>query len=477
MMIGIVSYGAYVPYYRLDRSVISNAWKTPFGKGERAVANSDEDSVTMAVAAGRNCIRGIDKSTIDAVYFASTTFPYNEKMAATVLKGAFGLGSTVRAVDFSNSLKAGTSALISAMDAVRSGSARNVLVVCSDMRMGYPKGKNEASFGDGAAAVLVGEAPLIAVINEFVSISEEFYGSWRSDGEMFIRHSEERLDRETGFMDVLPRAISAVMQKADMAPKDISKVAFDGPDAGQIRGVHKKMSFDMKGGQVQNSLFAEIGFTGVAAPFMILIAALEDAAADETLLMASYGDGADAFVLKTTKEIEGAKKRRGIKHYQADGNKKRLDDYMKYVLWRGLMPTEPPPRPPQPMVSIAALWRDRDWGLALRGVKCLNCGTIQFPVQRVCVKCEATDQFEPYEFSNRVGRLTTFSHDNLAAAVDPPTTICAVDFEEGGRIMCDMTDRDMDEVRTGMKVEMSFRRLHVVGGVHNYYWKCVPWRG
>ena len=472
-MAGIVSYGAYVPFYRLPRSEISKAWGSPVGRGEKAVANFDEDSITMAVAAGLNCIKGFEDE-IDTVFFASTTSPYHEKMAASVVAGAMGLERNVRTADFANSLRAGTTALRSAIDAVDAGSSRKVLVVSSDTRMGYPKGKNEMTFGDGAAALIIGDSNPAVTVEGAVSISEEFHGAWRTAGERFIRNSEDRFARERGYTRLLPEIISSTLKKCNLSPRDIAKATFFGPDMTQHKVVGKKMGFDAET-QVQDPLLNSIGNTGAAAPLMILISALEDSSADQNHLLASYGDGCDGFVFRTTKEIDGLKGKRGIKHYLS--NKNILNDYMKYVLWKDLIPTEPQPRPPQPPISIAALWRDREWGLALRGVKCMNCGTIQFPMQRVCVECGATDKSEPYDFREKVGTLTTYSHDNLAASVDPPTTICAVDFRAGGRIMCNMTDRDMDEVKTGMKVEMTFRKLHTVGGIHNYFWKCVPWRG
>jgi len=49
---GILSYGVYVPFYRLARAEMGKAWGIPSLPGERAVANRDEDSLTIAVEAG-----------------------------------------------------------------------------------------------------------------------------------------------------------------------------------------------------------------------------------------------------------------------------------------------------------------------------------------------------------------------------------------------------------------------------------------
>ena len=73
--IGISAYGIYIPRYRLSRETISGAmgWLSPGAlPGEKAIANYDEDSLTMAVAAGVDCLKGTDRAGVDGLYFAST---------------------------------------------------------------------------------------------------------------------------------------------------------------------------------------------------------------------------------------------------------------------------------------------------------------------------------------------------------------------------------------------------------------------
>ena len=76
-MIGITSYGGYIPRLRLNRtSIFQNiGWLAPVivmvAQGERSFCNWDEDSVTMAVAASRDCLIGMDKTGVDALYLAS----------------------------------------------------------------------------------------------------------------------------------------------------------------------------------------------------------------------------------------------------------------------------------------------------------------------------------------------------------------------------------------------------------------------
>ena len=118
-MAGIVSYGAYIPFWRLSRSMIDRKLT-----GERPVISFDEDSITMAVAAGIDCLKGIDRQTIDGLFFASTTSPYREKLAAVTVATALDLRKDIMVADFANSLRAGTMAIKSALDAVKAGSKR-----------------------------------------------------------------------------------------------------------------------------------------------------------------------------------------------------------------------------------------------------------------------------------------------------------------------------------------------------------------
>ena len=98
-MTGITSYGAYIPLHRIDRMNIYMAmgWLNPASilPGEKAVANYDEDSLTMAVAAGIDCLNGIDRKEIDGLYFATTTPPYEERQNAGMIATALDLRSDI----------------------------------------------------------------------------------------------------------------------------------------------------------------------------------------------------------------------------------------------------------------------------------------------------------------------------------------------------------------------------------------------
>ena len=87
-MNGIITYGAYIPYYRLKKETSSQAFGKAAGKGEKAVAYCDEDSITMAVAAAMDAMKGVAPASVAGVLFASATAPYQEKMNAAEVAAA-----------------------------------------------------------------------------------------------------------------------------------------------------------------------------------------------------------------------------------------------------------------------------------------------------------------------------------------------------------------------------------------------------
>src|SRR5689334_22673123 len=95
-MVGITAYGAYVPMLRLPLAMIGGG---KAGGPEKAVANWDEDAVTMAVAAAIDCLRGVDRASVDAVLFASTSYPFKEKQAAALIARALDFRRDVRTAD------------------------------------------------------------------------------------------------------------------------------------------------------------------------------------------------------------------------------------------------------------------------------------------------------------------------------------------------------------------------------------------
>ncbi len=467
-MAGISSFGAYIPWWRLGPE--TREWGA---KAEKAVASYDEDSLTMAVAASVNCLTGIDRKSVDGLYFASTTSPYHDKQAAATVATAVDLKPSAFTADFTNTTRAGTVALRAAMDAVKSGSLKNVLVVAADMRPAMARSDFESAFGDGAAALLVSTEGVVQV-EDWLTSNDEILDVWRADNESCVRAWEDRFVVDEGYLKVLSGAVGALAMKKGIGPKDITMAALYAPDAKRHAEMVRRLGLDPKA-QVCDPLFATVGNSGAAHALMVLVGALDEAEEGDRILLGNYGNGADVLLLKVSSGIEKARKGCSVK--AQIGSRKLLDSYETYAKWRQLIDPAPPTRrPPLTGPSAAAYHREVDQNIRLYGAKCESCGCIQYPPQRVCTKCHAKDKSSPFRFSDRKGEVYTFSMDYLGATLQPPLVIAVVNFDGGGRMLTQMTDRDPNQIKVGIQVEMTFRRLFTADGVHNYYWKSKPVR-
>lgn len=481
-MVGITSYGGYIPRYRLSRMVIvqNMAWYFPVimavAGGEKAVANWDEDSVSMAVAAAYDCMTGKDRQDLDGLYFASTTMPFADRLNAGIIAAALNMREKgVTNADFSSCMKAGTTAAISALGAVEAGTQENVLVVASDQRRTKMATMFEMFFGDGAAAVLFGKDDVIAEFKGSYSVNCDFIDHYKGYGKEFDYGWEERWVRDIGYGKIIPEAIAGFLAKTGMQIGDFAKVIYPCYFGGTHSGIAKKLGIDKE--KTQNNLHAICGDTGAAHPMVMLVAALEEAKPGDKLLLASFGQGCDVMAFEVTEKITALKERKGIKGSLA--NRVELSSYQKFSKFRNLITADLGIRgEANPNTALTVLWRKRKMMFGLVGAKCKKCGTPQFPAQPVCVNpdCWTVNEFEDYQFSDKEAKILMFTGDMLSASVDPPAVYGLIGFDGGGRTMLDFTDCELNQVKVGMKTKMSFRRRYSDGmrGFTGYFWKAVP---
>jgi 3-hydroxy-3-methylglutaryl CoA synthase len=467
-MAGIIGFGTYIPRYRLPRELIAKEWGQASMGGEKAVAGHDEDSLTLAINAALHAVPDGVASGLDALYFASTTPPYREKQSAATAAAVLEAGTTVRTADFTDSLRAGTSALRAALDTVAAG-GRRALVIAGDCRMGEPDTPAEQNYGDAGAALLIGGdgEPVLAEIVGAHSVSEEFIGTWRSDEHEFLHAFPGAFETKFGYTPFVLAAIQGVLQATGTAPEAIAKAAIAAPNPRAIAGVAKALRIDPKK-QVQDTLWTLLGDTGCAQPLLLLAAALEQARPGELILLVSYGDGADALLLRTTDAL--AQYRTAVSLFAQIERKRLLPSYGKYARFRGLIKQE---TTADDLSSPVVLFRDRRAVLSLHGGKCPQCGVVQFPRHRVCIECGHRDGLTEHKLGRR-GVLFTFTNDYIHDSPDAPTTHGVVELDGGGRIYVQLTDVEPDQVEIDMPVELTFRKYHEGSGLQNYFWKARP---
>jgi 3-hydroxy-3-methylglutaryl CoA synthase/uncharacterized OB-fold protein len=432
------------------------------------VAWNDEDAITLAVAAGRNCLRGIDPQQVDGLVFASTTHPFQEKQAAALIARALDLRRDAHSTDLGGSLRAGTTALRTAWDAVEAGSSRTVLVIASDCRMAAPGSALEANLGDGAAAFLIGNQNVIARIEETHAISDEIVDVWRRTGDPFSHSWEDRFVIQEGYAPRTQEAVEGLLEKLGRSRSDYARYVLYAPDKRSHTGLIRALG--VQADQVQDPLFGRLGNTGAAFAPMQLVAALEEAAGGDRILVASYGDGAEAISLEVTEQTRKTEPPRGISWHLA--RRRPVPSYQHYLESRGLTPHEWPGSD-GPGLSATVHFRERDDDISFRGQACRKCDSIQFPAQRVCETCFARDEFDPIRLADRVGRVVTYTLDFFFPTPDPPTVVSVVDID-GARVHIQVADCPPEDIEIGMELEFSFRRIHEAGGRPNYFWKGVP---
>ncbi|HLY36664.1 MAG TPA: OB-fold domain-containing protein [Candidatus Binatia bacterium] len=462
-MAGIRAAAAYVPRYRLPRELIAKEWGgAPVG-GEKAVANHDEDSLTMAVNAAVS-LPGDGGARPDAVFFATTSSPYAEKQGATTIAAVLDLPPATRTLDFTDTLRAGTSALVAGLDAL-AGGARAVLVAAADCRLGEPESTSEQSYGDAAAAILLTAEPGWAEVVATHSLADEFLGTWRTREQEFARSFPGAFETKYGYARVLGEAVKGVLAKAEVPASELATVILPTPNPRAPQGIAKALGLDPKR-QLQDGFWLTVGDTGVAQPLLMLVAALERAKSGDLILVAGYGDGADAILLRAT----GARAAAGTTVSQQIEVKRLLPSYGRYARFRKLVRKD---AAPADVSSAVVMFRDRKELLPLYGGKCPKCGTVQFPKHRVCIECAHPGGLDDVKLARR-GTLFTFTNDYLFESPDPPTTHAVIDLEGGGRLYCQLTDCEAERVAIDMPLELTFRRIHEGGGFNNYFWKARP---
>ncbi len=465
---GIVAYGANVPYFRLQKSAITEALGTGGGRGTRAVASYDEDATSMAVEACRNLMRTTpDGLTPDAVYFATSTPPYLDKTNANVIHAALDLPSRVFAGDVGGSPRSVNAALRSAL-----ASSRPTVVAAADVRSGRPGSADEANTGDAAVSWLIGsddDGPVIAEWLGGASATEEFLDRWRLPEWNYSRVWEERFG-EHAYLPLVTEAAEAAFKECQIEPGDVDRVIIAGLHARAVRGAARAAGVD--GAKVVDDLSTVVGQAGSAHAGLVLAANLDEAGPGETIMVVHLVDGVDVGFFRTTDAITGYQPSSTVAAQIEAGNDGL--DYNTFLTWRGFLDREPPRRPdPEAPAAPPSLRSDR-WKYAFVGSRDASSGAIHLPPQRVSVKGGAVDEMEPVPMADVPGTVVTFTIDRLAFSLSPPTIAVVIDFDGGGRFQCQLTDAEPDDVKIGDRVSMTFRRLMTADGVHNYFWKARP---
>ncbi len=311
-MAGIVGYGVYIPRKRIKTEEIARQWgKDPeaIRRGllldEKSVPGFDEDTITISVAAARAALdrAGIAAADLGAVYIGSESHPYAVKPSGTVVAEALGAGPDVHIADFEFACKAGTEAMFVALGLVESGRVEYALAVGADTSQGAPNDALEFSASAGGAAFIFGDRDLLVDVVDTYNYTSDTADFWRREGEFYPRHGGRFTGEPAYFKHVLG-ASRGILEKTGLEASDFRYVVFHMPNGKFPLSAGKQLGFteeQWKTGWVvptMGNTYSGSSPTGLAA-------ILDEAEADDLILLTSFGSGAgsDSFVLKATERL------------------------------------------------------------------------------------------------------------------------------------------------------------------------------
>jgi 3-hydroxy-3-methylglutaryl CoA synthase/uncharacterized OB-fold protein len=471
--VGIVSWGTYLPYWRLQRAAIAAVLGAGPRKGTRTVASYDEDTTSLGVEAARRALAA--GSEVPKDLFFSTPAPgYVDKTSATVIHAALGLARDCGAYDFCGAPRSAAGTLLLALQSA----GRPTLTVVSDLRTGLAGGAEERDSGDGAVAFLCGTEGAVAELIGRSSASDEFLDRWRIPGEADSHVWEERFGEDM-YVPLAREAFADALKSAGITESDVDHAIVAGLHVRSVKAVTAGLG--VAPGAVAPDLTASVGNLGAAQAGVALSDVLERARPGQVIVVLSLADGADALVLRTTDTLAAAQaaRRAAAVPTVAEQVASGRDDlsYAAFLSWRGQLRREPPRRPDPERPGAPIVRRSEGWKYAFEASTCTACGFRHMPPTRACLSCRAIDQMRAERLADVGGTVATFTIDHLAYSLSPPVIGVIVDFDGGGRYRCELTDARADELSIGDRVAMTFRRIYTAEGVHNYSWKARPAHG
>ncbi|MBE8540596.1 hydroxymethylglutaryl-CoA synthase [Geoglobus acetivorans] len=317
-MVGLVSYGTYIPKFRIKVEEIARIWgenpetiKNGLGVYEKSVPSIDEDAATIAVECAREAVRraDIDRNYIGAVFVGSESHPYAVKPTATIVGEALNLNSFFHAADLEFACKAGTAGIQNCVAMVNAGMIRYGLAIGTDTSQGAPGDPLEYSAAAGGAAFLVGKDNVIAELKDTLSFTTDTPDFWRREGQPYPSHGG-RFTGEPAYFRHVSTAAKRIMERNGLSPEDFSYAVFHMPNGKFPVRVARMLGFTGK--QIEQGLVVRyIGNTYSGSSLLGFSAVLDIAKPGDRILLVSFGSGAgsDAFVFEITDNIESIERK------------------------------------------------------------------------------------------------------------------------------------------------------------------------
>ncbi|HJJ60158.1 MAG TPA: hydroxymethylglutaryl-CoA synthase [Methanocorpusculum sp.] len=343
-MVGIITYGAYIPRFRITVEEIARVWGANaaeisggLGVLEKAVPDYDENTATFAVEAARAALRRreVNRDEIKAVYVGSESHPYAVKPTAVTVGEAIRATPSMTAADYEFACKAGTAAIQTSMGLVSSGMMKYAVAIGADTAQGAPGDALEYTAAAGGAAYVIGCDDPIAEINDTCSFTTDTPDFWRREGEDYPKHGG-RFSGEPGYFKHVETAARMMLEKRGTRPSDYTYAVFHQPNAKFPQKAAKALGFTLE--QIKTGLLVpRLGNTYSGAVPLGLAAVLDVAKPGDRIFVTSYGSGAgsDSFDITVTDAILDKIDRNKAPSVEEMLAKKKYLDYAVYARHKG----------------------------------------------------------------------------------------------------------------------------------------------
>lgn len=475
---GITGFGGYVPRLRLARAAIADAhsWMNPSlraaAKGERAFCSWDEDVVTMAVEAARDCLAGHDRDKLATLRLASTTFPYADMSNGVIVAAALALPASVSVENCAGSQRAATTALLHALHERRG----DALVIAAERPVTIPASMAEIQSGAGAAALTLGDDCVIARLIGSATRAMHFVDHFRAADQPSDYGWEERWIRDEGYTRLVPEALETALTDAALTVDDIHHLILPSPIRNLGTLIARQVGFT---GTINSGLDAAIGYCGAAHGLMQLAQMLATAEPGQRIAFVGFGQGADVLIFETTDLIGNARKARGLDGAIAD--KLVTGDYLRMLSFYDRIALDWGMRGEKGggKAALTEHFRESHQLDSFTGGRCRRCDTVQFPVLAYCVNpaCNAPAQdMEPHGLADEAAQIFTITSDWLSYHPAPPLAVGFIQFDVGARLLMEVVDAAPDQIVEGQAVRMVFRikERDRARGYNRYFWKATP---
>jgi uncharacterized OB-fold protein len=409
----------------LDGALVLPVGEDVSGRTARAVADGDEDAITLAAEAGLATLDSLGEQP-SALVLATTSAPYDEGGSVQTLAELLGIAGEIVTLELGASLRDGITALRVAAALAATGHG-DVLVCASHLSHGEPDA------GDGAAALVIGEGHGAGTLRFAGARAEELRDRWR------LAREAERREADPSF--VWDAGASSVASRLDT--NDRGPTGFVGPSARSAARAERLL------GGPGDPIVARTGVLGAAHPLARILVAL-----DAPLVLVAAGGGlADSVAIEPREGAAGLAARA-----RAVLERPRLTAPLEPVDRSRLVPYASSPRS----------WRERGQDLRLEGMRCRSCSRRLFPPPQTCPSCGSRD-LAP-ERLPRTGTVVTHTRDRVYPAARS-TGMAVVDLDGGGRFYGQVVPSATVEI--GTRVRLVPRRLHDGGGAAQYFWKIA----